>query len=86
MAATPPRRRWRAMRKVVLWGGIVAATVVLAVVAPLTALWMSVGGVWFRGERATVATFVQIALAVLSCVGLAFLIRKMFKAAKRPRA
>ena len=71
------------MRKILLWAAIIAAILVLAVLAATTALWISVGGTFFRGEHLTVGTVFQIALAILSCVGLGALIRLMFVAVRK---
>ena len=70
------------MRRTLLIVAIVVATLVLVVLSATTALWISVGGTFFRGERVTVGTVLQIGVAVLSCIGLAFLIRSLFRAAR----
>ena len=71
------------MRKILLWSAIAAVTLVLVVLAAMTALWISVGGTFFRGEDVTVGTVFQIGLAILSCVGLGVLIRLMFVAVRK---
>jgi ABC-type polysaccharide/polyol phosphate export permease len=71
------------MRRILLWTAILGAAVVLVIFGIWTALWISVGGTFFRGEQVTLGTIFQIGLAILSCVGLAFLIRSMFRAASK---
>ena len=71
------------MRKVLLWSAIVIIALVLAVLAAMTALWISVGGTFFRGEHVTIGTVFQIGLTILSCVGLGVLIRLMFVAVRK---
>ena len=71
------------LRKTLLWAAIVIAALVLIALGATTALWILVGGTFFRGEHLTIGTLLQIGLALLSCVGLGVLIRGMFRAAKR---
>ena len=71
------------MRKALLTVAIVVSTFVLVLLSAATALWISVGGTFFRGERVTLGTAFQIGMAVLACVGLGFLIRWLFRAAKK---
>ena len=71
------------LRKVLLIIAIAVALLVLVALSAMTLLWISVGGTFFRGEGATVGTVFQMAVAVLSCVGLAFLIRSLVRVTKR---
>lgn len=71
----------RAARRTLLIAALVFTSVVLIVLAAITALWISVGGT-FRGEDASAGTVVQIGLAVMTCVGLAFLARWLLRAAR----
>lgn len=70
-------------RKILLWAAILVAAVVLVFLSATTALWISVGGIFFRGEQVTLGTIFQIGVAILSCVGLGYLIRRMFRAATK---
>lgn len=70
-------------RRVALWCGTVAAAIALVVLGTMTALWFSVGGTFLRGEQLTVGTVLQMGLAVLACVGLVYLIRRLAHAARR---
>lgn len=70
-------------RKVALWLGAVTATIALIVLGAMTALWLSVGGTFFRGERVTAGTVFQMGVAVASCVALFYLVRFMIRAASR---
>ena len=71
------------MRRILLIVAIVATTIVLVVWSAATALWISVSGTIFRGERVTLGIVLQIGVAALSCVGLVFLIRSMVRASKK---
>ena len=71
------------LRRVLLVVAIVAATIVLVVWSAAIALWISVGGTIFRGERVTLGIVLQIGGAALSSVGLVFLRRSMVHAAKK---
>ena len=70
------------MRTVLVIAAIIVAGLVLVLLSATTALWISVDGT-FRGEHLTLGTAFQIGLAVLSCVGLAFLIRSLFRVARK---
>jgi len=70
------------LRRILLIVAMVVTTIILVVWSAATALWISVGGT-LGGERVTLGIVLQIGLAVLSCVGLVFLIRSMFRAAKK---
>ena len=78
---TVPAKHQRAARRPLLIAAVVFTTLVLVVVATITALWISVGGT-FRGEDISAGGVVQIGLAVAACVALAFLIRFLLRAAK----
>lgn len=71
----------RAARRTLLIAALVFTTVVLIVLATVTALWISVGGT-FRGEDISAGGVLQIGLAVMSCLGLAFLVRWLLRAAR----
>ena len=71
----------RAGRRTLLIAALVFTTLALIIIGAITALWISVGGT-FRGEDASAGTVVQIGLAVMSCVGLAFLARWLLRAAR----
>jgi hypothetical protein len=68
-------------RKISLWLGAAAGTIVLIVLSTTAALWLSVGGTFFRGERVTAGTVFQIAVLILSCVGLGYLVWVLMRAA-----
>ena len=70
-------------RTVALWAATIIATMALVVLGVLTAFWFSVGGTFFRGERVTVGTILQMGLAMMACVGLVFLVRTLIRAARR---
>ncbi len=71
------------MRKILLWVALAVTIVMLVVLAAMTLFWISVGGTIFRGEHVGIGTVAQIAVALLSCLGLAYLIRVLFHAARR---
>ena len=68
-------------RKISLWLGAAAATIVLIVLSTTAAVWLSVGGTFFRGERVTAGTVFQIGVLILSCVGLGSLVWVLMRAA-----
>lgn len=70
------------LRRTLLITAMLLTTVVLVILGAITVLWISMGGT-FRGEDASVGTVIQIGSAVMSCVGLAFLIRFLLRAARR---
>lgn len=71
-----------AARKTLLIAALVVATLALIILAAITALWISMGGT-FRGEEISGGAVVQIALAIMSCVGLGFLTRSLVRAARK---
>ena len=71
------------VRKVLLIAAIALTFFVLVALSAVTLLWIFVGGTFFRGEAATIGTVFQIGVAVVACVGLAFLIRWLAHSTKK---